>query len=380
LDETVDFQYDVFISYAHADRDWAERVHASLRRSNPNVSIFFDSHSLRGGDNWEAQISTSLENCRSLIVLWSDHAKDSEWVSRESYAFLALAKPKDNPIRRLIVVNLQGTNRALNSFQQIGRPALLQAYAGTTPLTPALWEEIASEVGDGLNPARKPISVPLVVLTMTREEFDGLGSVQHNRLRADLNLDDTFLAARYGAARADWKPYAGSQSVTAFLDTLRNTVNAALRSHRLAWRLPDDSFWSDIQSARQFVRDEFNTSDLSVLIIDPVAIYNGDIFQRLMLFQDSLANDRRVIVTLPPFDIPPLLFRLRDALANRATPYFDDYFQPAVPPTRRLAAQCSWNVADGDDIKRHILVAAGNLGMSRTPDEASAFIRHSQGK
>ena len=127
------------------------------------------------------------------------------------------------------------------------------------------------------------------------------------------------------------------------------------------------------------MREEFNTSDLSVLIIDPVAIYNGDIFQRLMLFQDSLANDRRVIVTLPPFDIPSQLLRLRSALVNRAMPYFNDYFQPAVPPIRRLSAQCAWNVADGDDIKRHILIAAGNLGMTRTSDESSPFMRHGPG-
>ena len=115
-------------------------------------------------------------------------------------------------------------------------------------------------------------------------------------------------------------------------------------------------------------------------IIDPVAIYQADIFQRLMLFQDSLANDRRVIVTLPPFDIPPLLLRLRAALATRATPYFDDFFQPAVPPTRRLSAQCAWNVADGDDLKRHILIAAGNLGMPQTPDDSSPFTRHGPGR
>ena len=83
----------------------------------------------------------------------------------------------------------------------------------------------------------------------------------------------------------------------------------------------------------KFVRQEFDAGDLSVLIIDPVAIYNADIFQRLMLFQESLSNDRRVIVTLPPFDIPPRLLHLRAALFDRATPYFNDYF-----PRLRLRA------------------------------------------
>jgi hypothetical protein len=376
----VNFTYEVFLSYAHTDRLWAQRVHDSLRATNPRSAIFFDSGSLRAGDDWETQIATALDNSRSLIVLWSDEAKASDWVSREQYSFLALAKPKDNPLRRLIVLNLQGTNRAFAAFQQIADPQLLGMYSGATPFTPPVWQEIAAEISDGLNPLRKPVSVPLVALTLTVDEFDGLPAGQKNRIYTELNLDDDFLRQRYGATREDWKPYGRAESIADLVTNLQNTVNGALSTLRLAFKRPGDSFWSDIQAARQFVREEFNTSGLSVLIIDPVAIYNGDIFQRLMLFHDSLADDRRVIVTLPPFDIHGQLIQLRAALSNRATPYFDDYFYPMVPPVRRLSAQCAWNVADSDEIKRYILMAAGSLATPQSGEGNSPFVRYGSGK
>jgi TIR domain len=370
------FQFDAFISYSSADRDWADQVYSALRSSGQ--SVFFDYQSLRAGDDWEARIQSSLENCRSLVLLWSDHAKGSDWVTRELWSFVSSAKPKQNPNRRIIVVNLQGANLATKAYQQISRKELQRAYADGKPPTAADWQQTVSEVLDGLNPDKRPLSVPLVVLTLTLNDFEELSAGQRDRIRADFNLSDAFLRSRFGAVRHNWKPYAGSEPITALLEKIQNEVNAALDAHRIIWRQPEESFWTDIAAAKAFVKNDFNTSDLSVLIIDPVAVYQLDVLQRLMLFQDSLVSDRRVILTLPPFGVPPRLRRLRDALSSRATPYFDDYFQPAVPPRRKLTAQCAWNVTDAEDIKRHILVAAGYLGIGPTSDEAPSYLRQGQ--
>ena len=81
---------------------------------------------------------------------------------------------------------------------------------------------------------------------------------------------------------------------------------------------------------------------------------------------------RTVIIALPPFGLAPGLLRLRASLLDRGSPYFDDYFQPVVPPRRKLAAQCCWNVNDASDIQRYILAAAGHIGQERRQAARSA--------
>ena len=214
------------------------------------------------------------------------------------------------------------------------------------------------------------------MLTLTEPQLAQLTAERWDRLKQDLRLSEASLHPRYGATREEWRPFASTVTIRALLEDIRSRVNAVLPDFRLYWQAPEESFWGDSVAARQYVAKEFRTADLSVLVIDPVALYDPDTFQRLMLFQDCLASSRTVIITLPPFRVPPRTLWLRNALMNRGMPYFDDYFQPAVPPRRRLAAQCGWNVTDRDDIQRLILAAAGQLGSETERAGDSAFIRH----
>jgi TIR domain len=374
----VPFEYDVFLSYASEDRAWAERVENALRSENLASRIFFDIKSMRAGDDWEAKIRSSLEDSQSLIVLWSKFANQSEWVSKERILFQEWAKPASNPNRRLIYVNLQGASVTASWVQHISRDELQKAYAGAA-LSPDVWKQITVHIVDGLNPAKRPLPVPLVVLTSTVDELlNGLSRDQRREGQTELGLTSALLKKRYGSTRSEWKPYGGNEPVQTFMDKIQNGVNLKMSAYRMEWRLPPDEFWSDIQAARDFVQKEFDTAELSVLIIDPVAIYHRDLLQRLLLFQDSLSSNRRVIVSLPPFDVPERLRQLRKTLSNRSTPYFDDYFLPSIPPKRVLTAQCAWNIADGEDVKRHILAAAGFLGMSSEASQRSAFTSHGQ--
>jgi hypothetical protein len=370
----VAFRYDVFVSYSRNDRDWADQVYRSF---DAGQSIFFDYESLRAGDDWEAKIESALEDSQSLVLLWSDQAKNSDWVTRELWSFVNTAKPKQNPNRRIILVNLQGMNDATKGYQQISRPELQRAYDQRTGAKDADWRQARFEIRDGLT-LKKPVSVPVVTLTLMLAEFNNLPPGQRARIQQDLDLSDPVLKDRYGATRQEWKPYVGAQPISKILDGIRDSVNLALTAHRIAWREPPDCFWADIEDARNFVKSDFHTADLSLLIVDPVAVYNIDAFQRLLLFEDSLTSDRRVIVTLPPFEAPQHLRQLRAMLANRASPYFDDYLQPAVPPRRRLSAQCAWNITDGEDVKRHILAAAAYLGATIMPGKTPVFLKQGE--
>jgi hypothetical protein len=148
---------------------------------------------------------------------------------------------------------------------------------------------------------------------------------------------------------------------------IKNQVNAAFHGYRLYWQGPDETFWTNTSAAKSFVTKDFETGELAVLIVDPVALYHPDIYQRLMLFQECLTHSRMSSRSRPSACRPRSC--ACTALLNRGMPYFDDFFQPAIPPRRRLAAQCGWNVSDTDDIQRLILAAAGPARReSRNPE------------
>lgn len=367
---------DVFISYSSNDREWARRTDQALRRRMPGATTFLDYDALRAGDDWETRIDSAIQASRHLVVLWSDFAKERQWVQREVFSFMAYANVSTDPGRRLVCVNLQGRNDATKRFQQIEPSGLQSAYPNIGSVTANDWDDLAREIEAGIDPDRKPLIVPLVVLSVTQQQLRELSADRRGWLSSDYQIADDILHARYGPSCDDWLPFADTKRVAAILDQVRNDVNDSFENHRVEWKLPSRSFWADIDAAETFVDDEFSTAQLSVLIIDPVGIYHPDVFQRLMLFQESFADNRTVILTLPPFGAHPDLVRLREALIKRGKPYFNDYFRPVVPPRRRLAAQCGWHVSDADDVARHILAAAANLGEEQPRAKRSAFVSH----
>jgi hypothetical protein len=369
--------YDVFNSYSSADRDWAAAVNRVLSGPGTNYRTFFDINSLRVGDDWESSIQGALERSRHLVLLWSDEAKQSDWVTRELWTFVSTAKPKTNTSRRLIVVNLQGMNQATKPYQQINTADIQSAYPVAANVGQPVWDALRRTIQEGLNPTRRTLEVPLVVLTTTAPELQALSAQRWAWLQADFQTTQAQILAQYGNGRDDWHPFAGAQPISDVLETLRGSVNNVLTHYTFEWRQPDATFWdpNQITPARDFVNRDFKTAELAVLVIDPVAIYDPSVYQRLMLFQDSLASDKVSIVALPPFPAAGGLIGLRTALLNRGVPYFDDYFQPAVPPVRRVAAQCHWNVVDSEDIRRLMLAAAGRLSPESSAASSSLFLR-----
>jgi hypothetical protein len=369
------FTHDVFISYSSADVDWAQQIDAALRKSARNYLTFFDRKALRAGDDWDATIQASLEASRHLVVLWSDNAKQSDWVTRELYSFMATAKPKVNTDRRLVMLNLQGMNQAMKSYQQISRTDLHGVYPHAGEVQQAVWDALQRDLEDALDPTRRVLTVPLVVLTATLDQLQNISPQRKQWLQADFGLTAASLPQIYGATRADWRPFAGAERISEVLETLRTQINGQIGQYRLEWQQPDETFWNDPVAASDFVTREFNTGELAVLIIDPVAVYEPDtVFPRLMLFHNSLTSDRTTIIALAPFAPPKDLVNLRQALFSRTVPYFNDYFRPSVPPARKLAAQCGWNAVDSEDVRRLLIAAAGRLSATQA-SASSPFTR-----
>jgi hypothetical protein len=72
---------DVFISYASEDRDRAAQLASSL--SAIGWSIWWD-RKIITGQAFDHVIERELENAKSVIVLWSKHSIESEWVRNEA--------------------------------------------------------------------------------------------------------------------------------------------------------------------------------------------------------------------------------------------------------------------------------------------------------
>src|SRR3954454_6253513 len=105
--------YDAFISYTSPDRLWAQKVRQDLlNRGFDDSRIFFDQTRIQAGDVWDDTLQSSLDESRNLILLWSDNAVGSNWVTTEAAAFKTLIYQDDKVglanNRKLLQFNLQG--------------------------------------------------------------------------------------------------------------------------------------------------------------------------------------------------------------------------------------------------------------------------------
>lgn len=72
---------DVFISYAHEDRDSAQELARLLELSG--LSVWWDPE-LRAGEDFAQIIEQTLQNVKCVVALWSCHSVKSRWVRAEA--------------------------------------------------------------------------------------------------------------------------------------------------------------------------------------------------------------------------------------------------------------------------------------------------------
>ena len=106
--------FDVFISYAHEDMEWAKWLHDGL--SSRGLNVFWDEAVLRFGDNLPARFERSLEHSIAVLLLLSRKSLDSAWVKFESSFNWASTFIEGN--RRLIPVIIEKRVRSSNSTKK----------------------------------------------------------------------------------------------------------------------------------------------------------------------------------------------------------------------------------------------------------------------
>lgn len=111
------FKYDVFISHSEKDKPAARELAERLRRDG--LRVWFDDWQIKRGDAIPRKIQEGLEQSRALVLVMSQHASASEWVTFEHHS--ALFRDPTNQQRRLIPVRLDNTEgkNALRQFASI---------------------------------------------------------------------------------------------------------------------------------------------------------------------------------------------------------------------------------------------------------------------
>jgi hypothetical protein len=72
---------DVFLSYAREDSARAEQIANGLQAAG--MDVFWDNE-IPPGTTWADYIESKLNQCKALIVLWSEHSTKSQWVREEA--------------------------------------------------------------------------------------------------------------------------------------------------------------------------------------------------------------------------------------------------------------------------------------------------------
>ncbi|NEA99195.1 TIR domain-containing protein [Streptomyces sp. SID13726] len=78
--------YDVYVSYAHADRDWTMVLAENLKRLG--LSVFIDEWELQLGDHWPSRLDDGLRNADSVVAVVSQAWSRSEYTRQEFTAAL----------------------------------------------------------------------------------------------------------------------------------------------------------------------------------------------------------------------------------------------------------------------------------------------------
>lgn len=377
------YDYDVFISYSSADKPWAEKLFDALDAKG--INCFLDRERLEAGLPWEPQLALAVENSRHLVALWSDKAQGSAWVRRELGKFEAIVDPTASGNlqvnRRLIFLLLEGQNPAYAGMQMITDLKDASAYANEPGnLDQGLWHDSVEKLGRAIVDDEQFLRIPLAILTMRKTDIAGIDPKEPKDFGPSLDelLDDfgigtiEDLKQNYGDQRSDWRPFGSPYDIRHILDALKDEINLATRGPKFRWEPIEKDFWTNFDTATR-ERDKLLTS-LSLIVIDPISLYDDLVYRRLVLLSQCFASENAVIVVLTPFTTPQHIVNLRRLIARAGTPFFDRFFDPPIP-NQDSYASCGVNIGDDRDFKRLLCFSLGQYVRRVQPASKPAYLR-----
>jgi len=82
--------FKVFVSYSTKDLHQVSALQSQL--ANTPINVFVAEHAINPSQELASTIDKAINNCDLFIVLWSNNAKSSDWVSQEIGKATALKK------------------------------------------------------------------------------------------------------------------------------------------------------------------------------------------------------------------------------------------------------------------------------------------------
>lgn len=120
----------IFISYAHEDEKWLERLKKHLKvlaKTSDDIEYWEDTR-LRGGDKWREEITKAIEKANVAILLVSTDFLASDFIlSDELPPILRKAEEDGTRILPLIVSPCSFEYSELSDFQAINSPDMTLA-------------------------------------------------------------------------------------------------------------------------------------------------------------------------------------------------------------------------------------------------------------
>jgi hypothetical protein len=278
------FPYDVFISYAREDVEWARRMEADLVARG--LEVFRDETRLLDGQRWDRSLLDAIEQSRHLVVLRSEATEHSQWTEREVTQFDSFRAVNKIPetVRPPIVALLEGDWDPQAPYQMILKvrdtPGAYEG--GADALDDDVWRDVVERVERSIRAEDDRLAIPVLLVTTTRQRLEDVDAAAVRPERWSLEefadrltfagLDDVY--ARYGNTRTEWRPFDSAASIGNILQDLQDRINADLDPQRgFRWRYVDeDRFWGSSTGARAEAR--LLSRGPALVIVDPLAFHD----------------------------------------------------------------------------------------------------------
>ena len=97
-------QYDVFLSYASDDSEWASKLNQDLEKRG--IKTFFAPRDIEPGTKFPPSLVDAIENSRTFAVIVSPKSMESAWVEDECGRAQSRANARKDP-KRIIPILYQ---------------------------------------------------------------------------------------------------------------------------------------------------------------------------------------------------------------------------------------------------------------------------------